>query len=94
VGARIDVADLPLSPWLAERSADEQLECTLAGGDDYELIFTTPAGRTSEVQALATALALPLTRIGQIEAESGLRLHRAGQAVPQRWASFDHFQAP
>jgi thiamine-monophosphate kinase len=94
VGARIDVADLPLSPWLAERSADEQLECTLAGGDDYELIFTTPAGRASEVQALATALTLPLTRIGQIEAEPGLRLHCAGQAVPQRWASFDHFQAP
>jgi thiamine-monophosphate kinase len=94
VGAHIDVANLPLSPWLAERSVDEQLECTLAGGDDYELIFTTPAGRTSEVQALAVALALPLTRIGHIQAEPGLRLHRSGEAVPQRWASFDHFRAP
>jgi hypothetical protein len=39
-------------------------------------------------------LALPLTRIGHIQPEPGLRLHRAGEAVPQRWASFDHFQAP
>ena len=93
VGANIDVADLPQSPWLAERSHEEQLECMLAGGDDYELLFTAPASRAAEVHALSAALALPLTRIGRIELEPGLRLHRGGEPVAQRWASFDHFQA-
>jgi thiamine-monophosphate kinase len=93
VGASIDVAQLPLSPWLTERSPDEQLECILAGGDDYELLFTAPASRAAQVHALSASLSLTLTRIGSIEAEPGLRLHRSGQSVPQRWASFDHFQA-
>ncbi len=66
--------------------------CTLAGGDDYELAFTAPPHRREAVQAAARASGTPVTRIGQIEAERGLRLVDAqGRAVENHYASFDHF---
>jgi len=40
------------------------LECQLAGGDDYELCFTTPPGATQAVAAIAARLELPLWCIG------------------------------
>jgi thiamine-monophosphate kinase len=42
-------------------------DCWLSGGDDYELVFTTPAARRNEVATLADRLGLALTRIGHIE---------------------------
>ncbi len=70
-----------------------QLKYILSGGDDYELAFTAPASQRNAVQAAATASNTPVTRIGQIEAEFGLRLTDAqGQPVPNNYGSFDHFQ--
>ena len=68
-------------------------QCTLAGGDDYELAFTAPIARRAAVEAAAQASATPVARIGRIEAAPGLRLIDAhGQPVaPQPYASFDHF---
>ena len=40
------------------------LECQLAGGDDYELCFTTSPGATQAVAAIAARLELPLWCIG------------------------------
>ena len=69
-------------------------QCTLAGGDDYELAFTAPVARRAAVAAAALASSTPVTRIGRIEAEPGLRLVDAqGRPVVQRYASFDHFAA-
>lgn len=102
VGAGLCLDALPVSPWLATRAEHERLDCILAGGDDYELVFTAPAARRGDVIALGASLGLVLSRIGRIEAEPGLRLWRgeldlwpddpARQAVPNRWASFDHFK--
>ena len=68
-------------------------QCALAGGDDYELLFTAPAALRSAVAQAAQACGTAVTRIGRIEAEPGLRLVDAlGQALDaQRYASFDHF---
>jgi len=67
-------------------------QCTLAGGDDYELAFTAAPAQRSAVTAAAQASGTPVTRIGCIEAAPGLRLVDAqGQPVAQRYASFDHF---
>jgi thiamine-monophosphate kinase len=44
------------------------------------------------VQAASTASATPVTRIGQIEAQTGLRLVDGdGAPVANTFASFDHF---
>ncbi|HET8869967.1 MAG TPA: thiamine-phosphate kinase [Aquabacterium sp.] len=102
VGASLVLDALPISPHLVDRVLDLQWDCVLAGGDDYELIFTTPPDRRDDVHRLEQQLGLMLTRIGRIEAEPGLRLwqgeldHWEGDparcAVPNRWTSFDHFK--
>lgn len=68
-------------------------QCTLAGGDDYELAFTAPLARRDAVAAASQASGTPVTRIGTVLAEPGLQLVDAwGQAVEHRYASFDHFR--
>lgn len=95
VGALLDVDALPRSEVLASQPRDCQLECVLAGGDDYELCFTAPVGTREALAALAERLALPLTRVGTITAEPGLRLVDAGGGpVSFRARSFDHFANP
>lgn len=67
-------------------------QCTLAGGDDYELAFTAAPAARASVAAAAHASATPVTCIGTIESTPGLRLIDAhGQPLVQRYASFDHF---
>ena len=67
-------------------------QCTLAGGDDYELLFTAPPQHRAAVAAAAAQSQTAVTCIGQVQAEPGLRLVDAqGQPVEHRFASFDHF---
>lgn len=93
VGASIQLPALPVGPWLAARPRHEQLDAILAGGDDYELVFTASMAQRERIAALGASLGLVLSRIGVIETEPGLRLRQAdGQLEPKRWASFDHFK--
>ena len=67
-------------------------QCTLAGGDDYELLFTAPPQHRAAVAEAAAQSRTPVMRIGQVEAAPGLRLVDAqGMLVQHRFASFDHF---
>jgi thiamine-monophosphate kinase len=69
-------------------------QCTLSGGDDYELCFTAPADRRDAVQAAGRDTATRVTRIGCIEEQPGLRLIGPdGAAMAPRWTSFNHFAA-
>ena len=93
VGARLDVDAVPRSAQLAAQPLAVQRECTLAGGDDYELLFTAPAARAAAVQAAAASAGVAVTRIGAIKPGSALRLVDAqGRAVEATWGSFDHFR--
>jgi thiamine-monophosphate kinase len=66
--------------------------CALSGGDDYELVFTAPAAARDAVLHAGIVSATPVTRIGRIEAEQGLRIVDAqGAPVAQHFTSFDHF---
>ena len=101
VGATIDtsvainlIASSHHSDWATGLiSLRNQLEYVLAGGDDYELAFTAPASARDAVQAAARQARTPVTRIGRIEPQAGLRLvDGQGQALPAHsFASFDHF---
>ena len=67
-------------------------QCTLAGGDDYELAFTAPPAHRAAVAAAAHASGTPVTRIGVVQNQPGLRLIDAeGRPVERDYASFDHF---
>jgi thiamine-monophosphate kinase len=94
VGARLQVDALPTSPELAAQPQALRRLCQLAGGDDYELLFTVPAARHAEVPEAARVGGCAATCIGRIEAEAGVRLQdREGRAVPADFASFDHFKS-
>lgn len=93
VGATVHADALPRSGALAAQALDVQRECTLAGGDDYELLFTAPPQRSAEVQAAAAQAGVTVTHIGHIDARPGLRLLDAqAQPITQKFAGFDHFR--
>jgi thiamine-monophosphate kinase len=63
----------------------------LNGGDDYELLFTAPPAMRATLQTLASKLGLPLTRIGEMVAGSGVSLLDAnGAALPIAHAGWEH----
>jgi len=98
VGARVELDALPRSSALASKLAGTErrlaLDCILAGGDDYELLFTAPPKAASLVDAIAAKLALRLTRIGSIAASGGLVVvDEHGIALPALPHAFDHFAA-
>jgi len=103
VNAEVLIDQLPTSPTLAEQTQDLRRQCAANGGDDYELCFTAPKNKRTEIESLSTAL-LPLTRIGSITsianaAESELILRAANGNVlttaesMQLMQSFDHFKS-
>ena len=97
VGATVDLASVPSSPALRAMldggERDLALTCLLAGGDDYELCFTAPPAMRERIDALALALRLPLTAIGSIGVEAGLRVRdELGIPLARLPQAFDHFR--
>ena len=81
--------------FIPEISPGQALQCVLAGGDDYELVFTAPPAQATAVQAAARASGTAVTRIGRTEAMAGVRVvDGSGALLPGPWASFDHFATP
>jgi thiamine-monophosphate kinase len=94
VGAVVQQASLPVSPAARALLGPERaLRCALAGGEDYELLFTVRRAHAVPVQRLARRLRLPMTRIGTIVARrQGVRLLGPdGRYRPIRGAGFRHF---
>lgn len=92
VGAEIVLADLPVAPALRGLPPAPRLECLLAGGDDYELLFTAPASAREAIARAAAGAGTPVQRIGRLTAAPGLRLiGDDGQVQALAARSFDHF---
>src|SRR5262249_17733295 len=76
--AAIDLAAIPRGAALQRLVQGSHravaLQSLLGGGDDYELCFTASPAARKDIEAVAQALALPLARIGRIEAGSGLAI--------------------
>ncbi len=69
--AAVKLVQLPHLPKGPTYDADLRriaLECQLAGGDDYELCFTTPATQVQAIAGIAARLELPLWCIGEMSA--------------------------
>ena len=93
VGAEVQVDALPRSDVLRALPEALQRECTLAGGDDYELVFTAAPRQAARVAAAALTSQVSVTRIGRIDAAPGLRLtDRNGRTVANTFGAFDHFK--
>lgn len=98
VGASIDASlTRPLlqawqHPRLAGFPVNRVDAFTLAGGDDYELCFTAPPRLREAVQKVARDTDTPVTRIGSIEVQTGIRVSAPeGPLDSRRFAGFDHF---
>ena len=91
-GAHVDLNQLPLSPALVDSQGVARARgLALGGGDDYELCFTVPADRLSAVRRAAAASECEITRIGVVEAETGMRCFDAGNLVTVDTTGYDHF---
>ncbi|MBI5041545.1 MAG: thiamine-phosphate kinase [Gammaproteobacteria bacterium] len=76
VGAMVWVDRLPRSTAFqscVSPQTPEWFELPLAAGDDYEICFTAAPEQTAALQTLARELDVPITAVGVIEAEPGLR---------------------
>ena len=94
VSATIEAAALPLSPaaQAAIAAEPERLSAALGGGDDYELLLTTPTAKAAAIPMLAAETGVPLTRIGRIEGGSGVKVLDAdGKPLPVKVAGYRHF---
>ena len=94
VGARLQAAEVPALAELRDKLAAETLHALqLAGGDDYELLFTAPENAREAVEAAGRVADVAVSRIGRITANSGyLEIVDAnGNAVHLKHKGFDHF---
>jgi thiamine-monophosphate kinase len=90
VGAVVHYERIPRPDLFQDRELEK--DCVLAGGDDYELVFTAAPEQRREIEALATELNLRLSAIGSIRkgAPQLQVLNRQGKPMQVK-AGFDHF---
>jgi thiamine-monophosphate kinase len=97
VGITVDADALPIDAAARaafERRGDDPLDEAIAGGDDYELLFTVKRRRQRSVLAAARHGGVSLTRIGVCTDGQAIVLRRGGTETPLRLAGYDHFGSP
>lgn len=96
VGAEVYVDCLAVSPQLVLRTQEERRQAQLAGGDDYELVWTAPVSVRQRINDYAqkcqeNGRPLRLTRVGKV-VSSGLKLlNKDGGEIQNTFYGFDHF---
>ena len=94
VAARVELAKLPRSEALRScGNAALAEECLLAGGDDYELLFSAPAASRGDVAAIGRDIGVSLTRIGEILVGKPRAqvVREDGSVLAFTRGGFDHF---
>lgn len=89
VAVHLDAGALPISRALEAAYPNARVRGRVAasGGEDYELLFTAPAGRETALQRLSRRLGLALTPIGDVRQGRGVHLRGTGTAPLH---GFDH----
>ena len=96
VGAEVVTDALPLSPRYRKQCLDFSRDFyrpALAGGEDYELLFTAAPKKRGEVEQLSRSLEVPIACIGKITATAShivLVDHNGKKTTPSR-KGFTHF---
>src|SRR5438876_2633793 len=96
VGVQIEAEALPIQPEVARIAAlagREPQDLALFGGEDYELVFTVPAGHAEMlVRELFVATGVSATAIGTICMGSAITLFREGKPSPLPSTGWDHLR--
>jgi thiamine-monophosphate kinase len=98
-GAQLSVPEMMKSALVSKDLSSlpkaQALTLMLEGGDDYELLFTACPSKALAVQAMAQRLNLPLTAIGRVTDNAGIKLmgadHFLDDKALKNLASFEHF---
>jgi thiamine-monophosphate kinase len=95
VAAEIECVRIPLSGAARAALAKEPalIETIVAGGDDYEVLATVPAGKVEAFRLQASAVGIAVTEIGKVVAGQGEACFLAADGTPLVLArpSFSHF---
>ncbi|HEY1506490.1 MAG TPA: thiamine-phosphate kinase [Stellaceae bacterium] len=94
LGATIPVNKLPLSPAARAAIASNPNfnSAVIAGGDDYELLFTASPRRASDVGAAMRDAGVTVTAVGSVtRGEGAVMLGADGQPVTVEKAGYAHF---
>ena len=95
VGARIEVDRIPLSAYFREHApklTDNPMSLALAGGEDYELLFTVPPGLRADSERLLGTVGTCVTVIGEVTAAGGLQtVSHDGKPYISDCIGFRHF---
>ncbi len=92
LGAKLALEDIHCDDYLRTRLNDGNIQqCILAGGDDYELLFTAPKSQRDHIQQLSQQLELPISLIGEATPQLGLVVSHHQQTLDITKKGFDHF---
>ena len=92
VGANIVLDSLPLSEVLKKTLGLEQaIELALAGGDDYELLFTVSEDNKVGMETTMRNSGVPFTCIGQMNMSGKITTTMDSKVVPINVKGFEHF---
>jgi len=90
--ATLATGALPIPGILADLADEQRWTYQLAGGDDYELLFTLPVNQQVLLKTWSKELDITLSVIGTIEEGEGTRcIAPDGTEFHARKAGFDHF---
>lgn len=91
--ARLDIDKLPQTEVLAGLEDEQKWKHQLAGGDDYELLFTLPPQHKKWLAIWSQQLGINLSVIGEIENGEGVRcLTNEGAVYHPQTTGFEHFR--
>jgi thiamine-monophosphate kinase len=98
VGVDLDLSNLPISPAClayARAANQDPAMLALAGGEDYELLFTVPSRDSMRFEKASTARRIRVTRVGSMVLSSdGLQMTIPnGRRQPLSFVSYEHFRS-
>jgi len=97
VGARLQLRDIPLHPYISELIAQEKeslqdiYERYVCAGEGYQLCFTVAPDQSGKLAEIAKAENVSLSCIGVIEAQQGLRSYYENTLLNLNSAAYRHF---
>ncbi len=95
LGAEINIDEIPISSHYKESICDfakDTYELALSGGEDYELIFTSPQEKRGEINKVSEMLNINITEIGSVANKPPVRvLGNDGKEIKYRRRGFIHF---
>jgi len=88
LGATIDVERLPLAQGLPR----EEWALAVRDSEDFELVCVAPATRVAAARRILERIKLPLTVVGEIDAQPGIRLRNGSRMERLEDAGYEHFR--